>query len=168
MIRRKLVQAALGVGVVAVVATTVSSMRSNPPPPPPSTSEVTRGVVLATVSATGNVNADDQLAVDFASGGRLRQVLVEEGQRVRRGQPLARLDDASAREELASARADLAAAEAKLAQLREGPTPEERAQNQAGVEEAHVTADKASSFQLEVDRDVLYVTDAGGTWSRSW
>jgi HlyD family secretion protein len=167
MIRRRLVQVALGVVVVAVVGTTLNSMRSGPPPPLPPTSEVTRGVVLATVSATGNVNADDQLAVDFTSGGRITQVLVQEGQRVRRGQPLARLDDAAAREELTSARADLAAARAKLAQLREGATREEQAQNRAGVDEARTAVDKAAtelaaaeatrgreavSFQLDVDQ----------------
>ena len=57
MLRTRLIQAGLGLLVVAIVGGTLHALNTHPKPPPPATVPVTRGVVLATVSATGNVNA---------------------------------------------------------------------------------------------------------------
>jgi macrolide-specific efflux system membrane fusion protein len=145
MLKTRLIQAGLGLLTVAIVGSTLHAMNSHPKPPPPPTAVVTRGVVLATVSATGNVNADTQLALDFTTGGRLTDLYVREGDHVRRGQPLARVDDGPARDSLAQAQADLSTQQGTLAQLHEGPTPQERRHHQSTVEEARTAVDKATN-----------------------
>ena len=145
MLRTRLIQAGLGLLVVAIVGGTLHALNTHPKPPPPATVPVTRGVVLATVSATGNVNADTQLALDFNTGGRLTDLYVKEGDHVRRGQPLARIDDGPARDSLSQAQSDLGTQQGTLAQLHEGPTPQERHHHQATVEEARTAVDKAAN-----------------------
>src|SRR5438445_7961624 len=159
MFRSRLVQLALAAGAVVVVAAILHTITSKPKPPPPVTATVTRGTVLASVSATGNVNADTQLAVNFLNGGLLTQVLVTEGQRVTRGQPLARIDDRPAREKLAAAQADVANNQAKLGQVLVGPSAPERQQAQSAVGEAQTGVDKAAtdvaSATQNRDKDVI-------------
>jgi len=84
------------------------------------------------VRVTGQVEGE---AVTAGSriGGRVAEVLVEEGQRVRQGNVLVRLDDAEARAVLAAADAVLAQAEAVLAKLEAGATPEQLRQAEAAA-----------------------------------
>ncbi|WP_169948458.1 HlyD family efflux transporter periplasmic adaptor subunit [Microbispora sp. H11081] len=77
----------------------------------PLTTRVTRGTVLASVSASGSVESARTRALDFGANGTVESVLVETGDRVKKGQVLARVDDTAARESLEAARASLDAAE---------------------------------------------------------
>ncbi|HEV8626655.1 MAG TPA: biotin/lipoyl-binding protein, partial [Acidimicrobiia bacterium] len=105
---------------------------------------VSRGVVLASVNATGNVTVSDQLALDFPIGGRVVDIYVKEGQRVVSGQPLASIDDAPARAKMEQARADLDASQENVRKLLEGSTPNEQQQNNANVDAARSSLAKAS------------------------
>lgn len=67
----------------------------------------------------GQVAAHTQVNAAFRAAGKISERLVSAGDRVRRGQVLARLDDAVLRDNLAAAKADVAAAEAALAQSRQ-------------------------------------------------
>ena len=69
----------------------------------------------------------------FNVPGLLRTIEVEEGDRVKPGQSLARLDDAPYRAELARAEAELARAEATLQRLENGSRPQEIARAKARV-----------------------------------
>ena len=142
--RSRLVQVALAAGAVAILVFTVRGLREKPRKAPPPTVAVTRGIVLATVSATGNVTAERQLALDFPTSGKLVDLLVEEGERVGRGQPLARIDPGPARNQLAQAEAELASARSELARITERLTPEELAEAQAQVQEGEKGVDKAA------------------------
>src|SRR5581483_6953486 len=51
---------------------------------PPRTATVQKGVVLATTSATGTLQAANELAVGFTSAGTITSVDVKPGERVRR------------------------------------------------------------------------------------
>ena len=65
---------------------------------------------------SGNLElVDAQLS--FKYPGRVLERLVDEGQRVKAGQPVARLDDSEQTQEVALRRAELAAARALLAEL---------------------------------------------------
>ncbi|KAB8180763.1 efflux RND transporter periplasmic adaptor subunit [Microbispora catharanthi] len=77
----------------------------------PLTTRVTRGTVLASVSASGSVESARTRALDFAANGTVESVLVESGDKVKKGQALARIDDTAARESLEAAQASLDAAE---------------------------------------------------------
>ena len=70
------------------------------------------------LDATGYVTARRQATVSAKITGKVAEVLIEEGQRVREGEVLARLDDTEAKAQLALSRAQLAAARSQLAELR--------------------------------------------------
>jgi macrolide-specific efflux system membrane fusion protein len=78
------------------------------------------GVVQTTVTGTGNVAAGTDDEVDFATSGTLRHVYVHEGERVTKGQVLAKLDPTSAQLTLDQANATLTAAEDTLAEAEDG------------------------------------------------
>jgi HlyD family secretion protein len=92
------------------------------------------------IAAPGRVEpASEEIEVGIELSGRLREVSIEEGDRVTRGQIIARLqsDDFSAR--LASAEARLALAKAELERLVNGARVEERREAGAGVSQAEAT-----------------------------
>lgn len=60
---------------------------------PVAVSAVEQGVATARLSSTSSLEAEDEAAVVARVGGVVTQVLVEEGQYVEAGQPLAHLDD---------------------------------------------------------------------------
>ncbi len=77
-----------------------------------------RGAALEAVYATGIVEAIDTARVGSTVAGRVTAVLVQEGDSVRAGQPLAQLDDRQAQQRLEDAQARLALAEQELARDR--------------------------------------------------
>lgn len=97
---------------------------------------------------SGNIEAiDAQLA--FKLPGRVAARLVSEGETVRAGQPVARLDAREQEAELALRQAELAAAEAALAELEAGSRPQEIAAAAAAVQSAEAARDRA---RLEFER----------------
>ncbi len=144
MMRTRIMQGVLGFTALTLLVGSFKVMQSKPKPPPPTTVTVSRGVVLASVNATGNVTVSDQLGLDFPVGGRVVDIYVKEGQRVVSGQPLASIDDAPARAKLDQARADLDAARENVRRLLEGSTPNEQQQNNAAVDAARSGLTKAS------------------------
>jgi HlyD family secretion protein len=85
---------------------------------------------------TGQIEAP---AVDAGSrvGGRVAEVLVREGDRVKAGDLLIRLDDAEATAKLQAAQAQLAQADALVAKLEAGATDEQLRQAAAAAEAAN-------------------------------
>ncbi|WP_214110256.1 efflux RND transporter periplasmic adaptor subunit [Acrocarpospora catenulata] len=77
----------------------------------PQTVAVSRGNVVASVSASGAVESSRTRALTFATTGTVESIKVEPGDQVKKGQVLARLDDTAARESLEAAKASLDAAE---------------------------------------------------------
>ena len=136
MMRTRLMQGVLGFTALTLLVGSFKVMGSKPKPPPPTTVTVTRGVVLASVNATGNVTVSDQLGLDFPIGGKVIDIYVKEGQRVVAGQPLAAIDDAPARAKVDQARADLDAAQENVRKLLEGSTRGEQQQNNANIDAA--------------------------------
>ncbi|MFC3713291.1 efflux RND transporter periplasmic adaptor subunit [Sphingoaurantiacus capsulatus] len=67
--------------------------------------------------ASGTVRAKRETALAFVSAGRIAEVLVEDGQAVRRGQLLARLDMSAISAGGASARAEAARAQSELKRM---------------------------------------------------
>ncbi|MBZ0221883.1 MAG: efflux RND transporter periplasmic adaptor subunit [Dokdonella sp.] len=72
----------------------------------------------AVLQATGYVVARRQATVSAQITGTLTQVLIEEGERVEKGQVLATLEDTAQKAMLAQARANLRSAQAQLLQAR--------------------------------------------------
>ncbi|MGE0875088.1 MAG: efflux RND transporter periplasmic adaptor subunit [Burkholderiales bacterium] len=75
-----------------------------------------RGDLTVTVSATGNLQPTNQVDVGSELSGTLQEVLVDDNDRVTKGQVLARLDLARLQDTVDKSRAALAAARAQLQQ----------------------------------------------------
>lgn len=85
-----------------------------------------------------------KLALDFESPGRVTHVGVRPGDRVRRGQVLARVDDTEARAAVAQAEAAVASARAQVDQLRQGMSAEELAEADAAIAQSQAAIDAAA------------------------
>jgi HlyD family secretion protein len=102
------------------------------------------------VSVTGEVVPAVWATVSAQTGGTVMEVLVEPGDEVAAGAPLARLDPTEARLAMQQAEASLEAAQAQLALVEAGPRPGEVAAAQAQIEAA-----QAALAQAAAQRDQL-------------
>jgi macrolide-specific efflux system membrane fusion protein len=93
----------------------------------PPTALVARRDLSATATAVGTVKAmvGAEVRVGSRIPGRVEQIAVQVGDRVKAGQVIARLEQDDLRAAVAKARGDLAGDEAKLATVRNGARPEE-------------------------------------------
>jgi HlyD family secretion protein len=87
---------------------------------------VTRGTLVVTVSATGNLQPTNQVDVGSELSGTVQTVFVDDNSMVKNGQELARLDVSKLNDQIAKSRAALLAAEAGVKQA-EATTLEARA-----------------------------------------
>lgn len=94
------------------------------------------------IAASGFIEGDE-VAIASAIGGRVTEVLVEEGDEVATGQVLIRLDDALLQTQRAEALAAVAAAEANLARVQAGARPAEREAARAALAQAEAERDGA-------------------------
>lgn len=90
---------------------------------------------------SGNIEVTDA-QVSFKIPGRVVEREVTEGDRVKAGQLVARLDDVEQKEELALRRAELAEAEAAYSALQAGSRPQEIAASEATVRSADADRDR--------------------------
>jgi HlyD family secretion protein len=91
---------------------------------------------------SGNLEVTDA-QLGFKVPGRVVERLISEGDRVKAGQLVARLDDVEQQEQLALRRAELAGAEASLAALVAGSRPQEIAAAEATLRSAEADRDRA-------------------------
>jgi len=129
-----LAAAVVGLGVAAYFTvnssstpSTLASIRTAP---------VTRGVVLSSVSASGNIEPASQLTVDFQTSGILTAVPVKVGQSVKAGQILGRIDPTAPKAAVTEAEASLKTAQANLELTLTGETAEQRAADALSLRQA--------------------------------
>jgi multidrug efflux pump subunit AcrA (membrane-fusion protein) len=135
--------AALCVGVI-VAAVLVVGPSSGTASATGRTITVGQGVVQATVSGSGNIQAATQLDLGFKTSGVVTQIYVHQGQHVTEGQLLAELNPDSAEVTLEQARASLQAAEASLVQEEETNGEGSSGTGSSGADSSHATASAAS------------------------
>jgi membrane fusion protein, macrolide-specific efflux system len=110
--RRLLINGALALLLVVGVGLAYSSLHDDAGASSPGRIvRVSRGTVVSSVSATGSVASANSRDLDFGTSGTVDTIKVQVGDKVKKGQLLATLDDASARDQLRSAQAALDAAE---------------------------------------------------------
>jgi len=97
------------------------------------------------LKVSGTIEVTD-VEVSFKVSGRVKERLVDEGDRVAAGQVIARLEDEDQLHELAEREAEVRAAAAALAELRAGSRPEEIAQAEAALQRV-----RAEEERLRVD-----------------
>jgi HlyD family secretion protein len=100
------------------------------------------------IKISGNIEVVDA-QLSFKIPGRIAERAVSEGDHVKSGQLIARLDDMDQREQLAVRKAELAAAQAALAELEAGSRPQEIASAEAAVRSAEAERRQA---QLDYER----------------
>lgn len=111
---------------------------------------------------SGNVEITDA-EVSFKIAGRVAERLVSEGETVRAGQVVARLDTSELGQEVALRKAEVRAAEAALAELETGSRPEEIAQAKAVVRRTRADVEQARAdmkrFKTLYERDNISVQE---------
>ncbi len=126
------------------------------------TSDVVRGPLTVTVSATGTLQPVDEVDVGAEISGRLAEVLVDYNDHVTKGQVLARIDTEQLTAKLAQSRASLAAAQATVRQndatLAEART--RAARTQALFQHSIASKQDAEAAQAELHRGVANLDKA--------
>jgi HlyD family secretion protein len=110
------------------------------------TVSVERLTLPISVSANGTVQPEMLINVSPKSSGRLKQLLVKQGDRVETGQVLAYMDNSNLQGQLTQAKGDVAAAEANLQKLIAGNRVQEIGQAQATL-----NSDQANLGQTELN-----------------
>lgn len=103
------------------------------------------GSVTTSISAAGTVLPRSELPLSFAMAGQVAAVAVQEGERVKTGQVLARLESDELALQVRSAEAGLMAARARLDQLKAGARAEDLAAAQANLAAAQAALDGATA-----------------------
>jgi HlyD family secretion protein len=95
------------------------------------------------VSANGTVKPERSINVSPKESGVLKELLVKEGDTVKKGQVLAKMDDSDLQGQLLQAQGQLAQAQANLQKAIAGNRPQDIAQAQAALDEAKANLQKA-------------------------
>ncbi len=95
-------------------------MANKKPPVEYSTVKAEEGQLLQTVSESGTVKPVKELALNFLTSGRIKEINVKVGDKVEEGQVLAVLDDAALQTRKTEAEAALSVAQASLSKLLAG------------------------------------------------
>jgi len=127
--------------------------------------EVVRGEIVAEVLGTGTLEARVKTTVSPKISGRIDQILVDQGDPVRRGQLLVRLDSLELQQQVAIAQANREAAAAAIDRLK---TDKERAiavfnqeRKSHGRVEALFAKNAASREEMERATEAVAVAQAG-------
>ncbi|MCL6593557.1 MAG: efflux RND transporter periplasmic adaptor subunit [Alicyclobacillus sp.] len=152
-----------GIALVVVLGTgiplTIQRLRTANPAAAYQLYTVRYGSITQTVSATGTIQAPNEVDLDFqgsTGSAVITAVNVKVGDRVKRGQVLASIDDTSAKIQLQQAQASLASAQARLAQDNQGASEAQIATDKLNVEKAQTAlqqAQQAYQNQLQAYND---------------
>ena len=113
---RKKTMVYLGLAIIAISLSLSFFSGDEEPALDFKTEDVTRGRLLVTVSATGNLKPTNQVEVGSELSGIISDVYVEENDLVKRGQVLAKLDTSQLKESVEKAQANLLDREASVEQ----------------------------------------------------
>ncbi|MFN8474173.1 MAG: efflux RND transporter periplasmic adaptor subunit [Anaerolineae bacterium] len=106
------------------------------------TAQVSRGNLVATVNAAGNLAPVASVNLNVSSGGIVQDVLVSQGDKVKKGQPLLRMQAQDLVLGVASAEAALRSAQIKLDQAKQGAKDTDFTSAQAKVDQAKASVSK--------------------------
>ncbi len=137
----------LAAGVVGTGAVTYSVIqrRSAPIDLATMTVPVEAQPLQVRITASGTVQPVQTVNLSPKSPGILAELFVQQGDRVTKGQIVARMENDDANAQLAQAQARVARAEARLEQTRAGNRPEDIAQAEARVRQAQARVSEAES-----------------------
>ena len=112
---------------------------------------VRRGTITQTISTSGTTVSTRQVKLNFASGGKIKDVYVKLGDKLTVGQAIAALDPAPFQLKIENAQSSVRQAQIKVQQLRDGATPEEIAASQAAFEAAQTKFQEVANGPTAAD-----------------
>jgi HlyD family secretion protein len=124
---------AIGIGIL--VAKNVNFVSTNKSPSNTLTQTVEHKTMPVKISANGIVKAYRSINLSPKTAGTIKTLLVKEGDRVRQGQVIAMMDDASLRGELGQYQGQLIQQQANLQRLQAGNRPQDIAKAEAQLAE---------------------------------
>lgn len=129
------------------------------------TAAVERGDIVATVSATGTLNAVTTVQVGTQVSGTIQQLYVDYNSPVRKGQVIARLDPAIFSAQVEQARGNLLAAEANLLKAKVTAADARRTleRNRQLLKDGIVSQSDFDAAQTTSDADAAAVRNAAAT-----
>lgn len=148
----------LGLAVIAISACT-----SPPPKPEPKifdvrVAEVGSQKAVVTLSAVGTVHLRRETSLAFTSAGRIAKLMVNDGDRVAKGQLLAALDTTTVNAQLDAARAEQLRTAAELkrsaALFAQGWVTKARLDNARAAHDSAIAASRVRQFTTETARIV--------------
>ena len=104
--------------------------------------EVTLGNITASITASGSIKALVSSNLAFRTNGWVDDVYVKVGDKVIKGQPLAKLDSSSLELAVRQAEASVASSQAKLANIQRGAKPEDIQIAELAIESARQKLDQ--------------------------
>lgn len=105
--------------------------------------------VTLTVSASGQISAKSDLALTFGSAGTVTEIDYHQGQTVKAGTILAKIDPSTLNNQVETAKAQLSSAQANLDKVKAGATPQQIQQQEDSVKQAEL------KYQQSVNGDSL-------------
>ncbi len=149
---------------------------STAPTATPTASASTKTAASNTVTAEGTTVPMPHTTLAFKTGGRVVEIPVHEGDAVRAGATLARLDDTAIQAQVAQAQAALTVAQKQLAQLKAGATSAERQSAKQALDSARSTltqvkagstADQLAQLKANIDSAQANVDQAQANYDRA-
>ena len=147
---KRLALAAAIAGLLVVAALALYRRQSGPPEAP--AARVARATLVQVLTTNGRVEALASHAVHARAATQVREVLVKEGDAVRRGQLLASVDDTEAREAVSGAQARLEVARADQGLVERGGAPAQLADLDALLARARLDQDAAGQEVTVLER----------------
>jgi HlyD family secretion protein len=133
--KKRWVILALAAGLAVIVTIILASREQTPVVP---VVQITRQDLNATVTSNGKVEPISPAIARAEFPGFVGQVFASEGQHVRRGEIILKLDSADIQSQLAQARAELLGAQTQLRNARAGGPPDRVAELQGDLQQAQV------------------------------
>lgn len=106
-----------------------------------------RGDLIQSVSASGVVVAKDPVTVEAKVSGKIKEVYVEDGQEVKKGDLLVEIEEDALNKQIDAAKAQLATAKANLSRLQGGSA-------QQGIESSKLNLSQAKIALEEAERNL--------------
>ncbi|AET70665.1 multidrug resistance efflux pump [Desulfosporosinus orientis DSM 765] len=100
------------------------------------TAKATIGDVTKVISATGTVNFPHSIPLQFSNNGQVVELDIKDGDIVKKGQVLARIDDTALKTSVGQQEANLLTAQAKLQSLQDGYNDQTKAEAQSTLAKA--------------------------------
>ena len=121
---------------------------------------VTRGTIMTTVNASGNIVYPEQVELAFSVSGDLREMVAAVGDAVEKDAPLAYLDDLELRDAVLREESNLRTAEINLEKLLAPPPSEDVRKSELALEAAESQAEASKRSARDVLEDAEKTLDA--------